>query len=64
MTFDVLSSATTVDRQKRLSLLNSKISKLAHDEGFSLRFIKNKTRFRLYIIFLGIFNINNAAPKS
>ena len=45
MTFDVLSSATTVDRQKRLSLLNSKISKLAHDEGFSLRFIKNKNTF-------------------
>ena len=39
MTFDVLSSATTVGHQKaHLSLLNSNISKLIHDQGkvFSL----------------------------
>lgn len=34
MTFDVLSSATTVGHQKaHPSLLNSNISKLIHDQG-------------------------------
>ena len=34
MTFDVLSSATTLGHQKaHLSLLNSNISKLIHDQG-------------------------------
>ena len=36
MTYDVLSSATTVGHQKaHLSLLNSNISKLIHDQGKS-----------------------------
>ena len=34
MTFDILSTATTVGQQKaHLSLLNSNISKLIHDQG-------------------------------
>ena len=34
MTFDVLSNATTLGHQKaHLSLLNSNISKLIHDQG-------------------------------
>ena len=34
MTFDVLSTATTLGHQKaHLSLLNSNISKLIHDQG-------------------------------
>ena len=42
MTFDVLSSATTLGQQKaHLSLLNSNISKLVHDQG---QFICNKAK--------------------
>ena len=58
MTFDILSSATTVGHQKaHHSLLNSNISKLIHDQGKSFAH-KTLTGILFYGVYYGIEKIH------